>query len=81
MRERIARIAPGLAMLASYRRQDLPHDLVAGLSVAAVALPVGVAYAELAGDPPADLRSTEAPGGTTVYIDPDGFTFSVGASA
>ena len=49
MRERIARIAPGLAMLAGYRRQDLPHDLVAGLSVAAVALPVGVAYAELAG--------------------------------
>ncbi len=36
-------------MLARYRRQDLPHDLVAGLSVAAVALPVGVAYAELAG--------------------------------
>jgi high affinity sulfate transporter 1 len=49
MRERIARIAPGLAMLARYRRQDLPHDMVAGLSVAAVALPVGVAYAELAG--------------------------------
>ncbi len=47
--DRIGRIAPGLAMLAHYRREDLPHDLVAGLSVAAVALPVGVAYAELAG--------------------------------
>lgn len=47
--ERLARIAPGLAVLARYRSQDLPHDVVAGLSVAAVALPVGVAYAELAG--------------------------------
>lgn len=45
----LARIAPGLAALARYRAADLPHDVVAGLSVAAVALPVGVAYAELAG--------------------------------
>src|SRR5262245_7376033 len=50
---RMARFAPGIAMLARYRRQDFPHDLVAGLSVAAVALPVGVAYAELAGFNPA----------------------------
>ncbi|MBK6287401.1 MAG: SulP family inorganic anion transporter [Gammaproteobacteria bacterium] len=35
--------------LLGYRRDDLPHDLIAGLSVAAVALPVGVAYAQLAG--------------------------------
>jgi high affinity sulfate transporter 1 len=46
------RIAPGLATLRRYRRRDLPHDVVAGLSVAAVALPVGVAYAELAGFSP-----------------------------
>jgi high affinity sulfate transporter 1 len=46
---RVGRIAPGLPALLQYRRQDLPHDLVAGLSVAAVALPVGVAYAQLAG--------------------------------
>lgn len=46
---RLARIAPGLAMLVRYDRGDLPHDVIAGLSVAAVALPVGVAYAELAG--------------------------------
>ncbi len=46
---RLARFAPGLAALLGYRRADLPHDLVAGLSVAAVALPVGVAYAQLAG--------------------------------
>jgi MFS superfamily sulfate permease-like transporter len=45
----LARIAPGLPTLLSYRRADFPHDLLAGLSVAAVAFPVGVAYAELAG--------------------------------
>jgi high affinity sulfate transporter 1 len=47
------RIAPGLAKLLRYDRADLPHDLIAGLSVAAVALPVGVAYAQLAGFNPA----------------------------
>jgi MFS superfamily sulfate permease-like transporter len=41
--------APGLPALLGYRRGDLAHDLIAGLSVAAVALPVGVAYAQLAG--------------------------------
>ena len=51
-RERIGRFAPGLPALVSYRRGDFPHDLIAGLSVAAVALPVGVAYAELAGFKP-----------------------------
>jgi len=45
----LVRLAPGLPALLQYRRADLPHDLVAGLSVAAVALPVGVAYAQLAG--------------------------------
>jgi high affinity sulfate transporter 1 len=49
---RIARIAPGLARLLRYKRGDFPHDLRAGLSVAAVALPVGVAYAQLAGFSP-----------------------------
>ncbi len=51
--DRLATVAPGIATLARYRAKDLPHDLVAGLSVAAVALPVGVAYAELAGFNPA----------------------------
>lgn len=46
---RLARFAPGLPALLHYRLVDLPHDLMAGLSVAAVALPVGVAYAQLAG--------------------------------
>ena len=49
MRERLLAFAPGLATLLSYRRGDLPHDVMAGLSVAAVAVPVGVAYAELVG--------------------------------
>jgi MFS superfamily sulfate permease-like transporter len=39
--------------LLSYKRADLAPDLVAGLSVAAVAIPVGVAYAQLAGFNPA----------------------------
>ena len=47
--QRLSRIAPGLPELLNYKRDDLPADLVAGLSVAAVALPVGVAYAQLAG--------------------------------
>ncbi len=49
----LPRVAPGLARLQAYQRSDLPHDLVAGVSVAAVALPVGVAYAQLAGFNPA----------------------------
>jgi len=43
--------APGLETLLRYDRSWLPHDLGAGLSVAAIALPVGIAYAELAGVP------------------------------
>ena len=47
------RIAPGLSAILRYRfKADFPHDLVAGLSVAAVALPVAIAYAELAGFSP-----------------------------
>ena len=49
----LERVAPGLVKLLHYDRADFPHDLVAGLSVAAVALPVGVAYAQLAGFNPA----------------------------
>jgi high affinity sulfate transporter 1 len=59
---RLDRIAPGAAALLSYRRADLPHDLIAGLSVAAVALPVGVAYAQLAGfDPVVGLYASILP--------------------
>lgn len=49
---RLGRFAPGLVALLQYKRADLPSDLMAGLSVAAVALPVGVAYAQLAGFDP-----------------------------
>ena len=49
----LGKVAPGLAKLLNYQRSDLSHDIFAGLSVAAVALPVGVAYAQLAGFNPA----------------------------
>src|SRR3954471_20196714 len=47
--QRLSEMAPGLPDPIGYRRSHLPSDIVAGLSVAAVALPVGVAYAQLAG--------------------------------
>lgn len=43
------RIAPGLRPLLRYRFKDFPRDLIAGVCVAAVAIPVSVAYAQLAG--------------------------------
>lgn len=46
------RIAPGLETLSRYQRSWLPNDLASGLSVAAIALPVGIAYSALAGVPP-----------------------------
>src|SRR5262249_46175773 len=47
------RIAPGLRPLLHYHfGQDFRFDFIAGVSVAAVALPVAVAYAELAGFTP-----------------------------
>jgi high affinity sulfate transporter 1 len=49
----LRRIAPGIAALVAYDRKNFSHDLLAGLSVAAVAVPVGVAYAQLAGFNPA----------------------------
>jgi len=48
----ISRFAPGLVSLLSYERSWFRSDFAAGLSVAAVALPVGIAYAELARVPP-----------------------------
>jgi MFS superfamily sulfate permease-like transporter len=44
--------APGLRLARTYQREWFRSDLVAGLSVAAVALPIGIAYAQLAGFPP-----------------------------
>src|SRR5262245_24513570 len=46
-----ARLVPGLATLARYDRRWLTKDILSGASVAAIALPVGLAYADLAGVP------------------------------
>lgn len=48
----LARWLPGVAALAGYRLEWLRGDLIAGVSVAAVAIPVAVAYSEIAGFPP-----------------------------
>lgn len=45
------RFAPGLDSLTRYERTWLRSDLAAGLSVAAIALPVGIAYSELVNVP------------------------------
>src|SRR6201999_3800977 len=53
----------GLFALSSYRFfDDFRHDAIGGLSVAAVALPVSIAYAQLAGfDPVVGLYSSILP--------------------
>jgi high affinity sulfate transporter 1 len=48
----IERWIPGLGLARTYRREWLGSDILAGLSVAAVAVPTGIAYAQLAGFPP-----------------------------
>lgn len=45
-------VFPPAQWLASYRRQWLPKDLVAGVTLAAYGIPVSLAYATLAGLPP-----------------------------
>jgi high affinity sulfate transporter 1 len=52
IRRLLGQIAPGLDAFSRYEVSWLPSDIAAGLSVAAVALPVGIAYADLAGVPP-----------------------------
>ncbi|MBR0795786.1 SulP family inorganic anion transporter [Bradyrhizobium jicamae] len=63
MIDRLTLIAPGLAKLLSYSfAEDFRHDLLAGVSVAAVALPVAIAYAQLAGfNPVVGLYSSILP--------------------
>src|SRR6186997_2296511 len=46
------RWVPGLGMLTRYKRVWLRSDLVAGIVLAAILVPQGMAYAELAGLPP-----------------------------
>ncbi len=48
----IARWVPGVRTLRSYERGWLRFDLIAGLVLAAILVPQGMAYAELAGLPP-----------------------------
>lgn len=48
----VHRWVPALASLRCYRPSDLPSDLVAGLIVAIMLVPQGMAYASLAGLPP-----------------------------
>lgn len=45
----VYRIAPGLRQLKDYQSQWLRSDLLAGISVAAVAIPTAIAYAQIAG--------------------------------
>lgn len=47
----ISRFVPGAMAFLKYQRADFRFDLIAGCSVAAVALPVGIAYAQIAGVP------------------------------
>ena len=49
---RLSTLAPALAQLLRYRRQDLGGDVVAGITVAVMYVPQGMAYAILAGLPP-----------------------------
>lgn len=48
----LSRVAPGVAALSGYQRSWFRSDLVAGVSVAAVAIPIAMAYAQVAGLPP-----------------------------
>src|SRR5262245_55768978 len=43
---------PPASWLANYQGSWLPHDLVAGITLAAYAIPVSLAYAAMAGLPP-----------------------------
>jgi high affinity sulfate transporter 1 len=46
------RLIPGLSTLRGVGLADIPREFGAGISVAAVAIPIGLAYARLAGLPP-----------------------------
>ncbi len=48
----LARVVPAIGSLRGYSFDTLRHDLVAGLSVAAVAVPQAISYALVAGLPP-----------------------------
>ena len=47
----LLRRIPGVALARSYRRKDLARDLTAGVVLATMLVPQGMAYAELTGLP------------------------------
>jgi len=60
--EKLLKIFPGLGLVNGYKKEYLIKDLFAGLSVAAIVLPIGIAYAALIGLPPqAGLYSSILP--------------------
>ncbi|MBL8883147.1 MAG: SulP family inorganic anion transporter [Hyphomicrobium sp.] len=86
----IERFVPGFAELAQYKVENAPADMRAGLAVAAVAVPVGIAYAQLAGfRPEVGLYSTILPlvayaifgSSRQLIIGPDAATCAVVAAA
>jgi high affinity sulfate transporter 1 len=86
----IGRFAPGLSPLLNYRREWLRDDVVAGISVAAVAVPTAIAYAQLIGfDPIVGLYAAILPlvayalFGTSrqLIVNPDAATCAVFAAA
>jgi high affinity sulfate transporter 1 len=84
------RIAPGIQALAGYRRDWFKYDLIAGVSVAAVALPTAIAYAEIVGLEPVFGLYTAIPAllayavfGTSrhLIVNPDAATCAMIAAA
>ena len=51
-RSALGRVLPIVGLMTDYRKADLRHDLIAGVTVAAMMVPQGMAYAMLAGLPP-----------------------------
>jgi high affinity sulfate transporter 1 len=52
LNQHVGRFVPGLVTLRRYDRRWLSADIIAGVSVAAVAVPIAIAYSQLAGVPP-----------------------------
>ena len=86
----VGRFAPGLSQLLEYRREWLQDDLIAGISVAAVAVPTAIAYAQLIGfDPIVGLYAAILPlvayalFGTSrqLIVNPDAATCAVFAAS
>ena len=62
------RWVPGIPMLRSYRRSWLRFDLVAGVVLAAILVPQGMAYAELAGLPPSPASTRRSPASSAMRL-------------